>query len=89
MLSLLGAFDRQAGGPQRAADKMTTTTVGSYRGRLRLLTWNIGNGDLESETRAHTDDLPAVAQVILDNDADAVALQELTGEEQLNFCWRT
>jgi len=53
--------------------------------RLRLLTWNIGNGDLESETRAHTEDLPAVAKVILDNDADAVALQELTGNEQLKL----
>ena len=51
--------------------------------RLLLLTWNIGNGDLESETRAHTEDLPAVAKVILDNDADAVALQELTGNDQL------
>ncbi|MEP6570079.1 MAG: endonuclease/exonuclease/phosphatase family protein [Acidobacteriota bacterium] len=53
--------------------------------RLRLLTWNIGNGDLESESRAHADDLPAIAQVILDNDADAVALQELTGEDQLKL----
>ncbi len=53
--------------------------------RLRLLTWNIGNGDLESETRAHDEDLAAVAQVILDNDADAVALQELTGKEQLKL----
>lgn len=52
---------------------------------LRLLTWNIGNGDLESETRAHSEDLPAVAKVILDNDVDAVALQELTGEEQLKL----
>jgi endonuclease/exonuclease/phosphatase family metal-dependent hydrolase len=48
-----------------------------------LLTWNIGNGDLESETRAHTEDLSAVAQVIRDNDPDAVTLQELTGEGQL------
>jgi endonuclease/exonuclease/phosphatase family metal-dependent hydrolase len=53
--------------------------------RLRLLTWNIGNGDLESETRAHTEDLPAIAQVIVDNDPDAVALQELTGEDQLRL----
>ena len=53
--------------------------------RLRLLTWNIGNGDLESETRAHTEDLPAIAQVIADNDPDAVALQELTGEDQLRL----
>jgi endonuclease/exonuclease/phosphatase family metal-dependent hydrolase len=53
--------------------------------RLRLLSWNIGNGDLESETRAHAEDLPAVAGVILDSDADAVALQELTGEDQLKL----
>ena len=52
---------------------------------LRLLTWNIGYGDLESETRAHAEDLPAVAKVILDNDADAVALQELTGNDQLKL----
>lgn len=52
-------------------------------GRLRLLSWNIGNGDLEQETRAHDDDLKAVAEVILDKDADAVALQELTDADQL------
>lgn len=53
--------------------------------RLRLLSWNIGNADLETETRAHVEDLPAVARVILDNDAHAVALQELTGEDQLKL----
>jgi len=53
--------------------------------RLRLLSWNIGNGDLESETRAHAEDLPAVAKVIMDNGPDAVALQELTGEDQLKL----
>jgi endonuclease/exonuclease/phosphatase family metal-dependent hydrolase len=53
--------------------------------RLRLMSWNIGNGDLEAETRAHADDLPAVAQVILEHGPDAVALQELTGEEQLKL----
>lgn len=53
--------------------------------RLRLLSWNIGNGDLESETRAHAEDLPAVAKVIMENDPDAVALQELTGEDQLKL----
>jgi endonuclease/exonuclease/phosphatase family metal-dependent hydrolase len=50
---------------------------------LRLLSWNIGNGDLEQETRAHNDDLPVVAKLILEKDADAAALQELTGEDQL------
>src|SRR5438876_947029 len=53
--------------------------------RLRVLTWNIGNGDLEPETRAHDKDLPAVAQVIQDNDPDAVAIQELTGKAQLKL----
>ena len=53
--------------------------------RLRLMSWNIGNGDLESETRAHAEDLSAVAQVITDNKADAVAIQELTGEDQLRL----
>ena len=56
--------------------------------RLRLISWNIGNADLETETRAHTQDLPAVARVILENDADAVALQELTGKDQLKLLLR-
>lgn len=56
--------------------------------RVRLLSWNIGNADLETETRAHSEDLPSVAQVILDNDVDAVALQELTGKDQLNLLLR-
>ena len=54
------------------------------RRSLRLLTWNIGYAELEDDTRAHTKDLPAVAEVILNADPDAVALQELTGKEQLN-----
>jgi len=53
--------------------------------RLRLMTWNIGNGDLETDTRAHVDDLPVVAQAILDNEPDAVALQELTGTDELKL----
>ena len=56
---------------------------GSGRG-LRLLTWNIGYAELEDDTRAHDKDLPAVADVILREDPDAVALQELTGKSQLN-----
>jgi endonuclease/exonuclease/phosphatase family metal-dependent hydrolase len=52
---------------------------------LRLLTWNIGNGDLETETRAHSEDLAAVAAVIIKQGPDAVALQELTGADQLNL----
>src|SRR5215211_1027016 len=51
---------------------------------LRLLTWNIGYAELEDDTRAHDKDLPAVADVILRHDPDAVALQELTGKTQLN-----
>ena len=52
---------------------------------LRLLTWNIGYAELEDDTRAHDKDLPAVAEVILREDADAVALQEVTGNAQLNI----
>ena len=51
---------------------------------LRLMTWNIGYAELEDDTRAHDKDLPAVADVILRQDPDAVALQELTGNSQLN-----
>ena len=51
---------------------------------LRLLTWNIGYAELEDDTRAHDKDLPAVAEVILREDPDAVALQELTGSAQMN-----
>jgi endonuclease/exonuclease/phosphatase family metal-dependent hydrolase len=51
---------------------------------LRLLTWNIGYAELEDDTRAHDKDMPAVAEVILRQDPDAVALQELTGNAQLN-----
>jgi Metal-dependent hydrolase len=52
---------------------------------LRLLTWNIGYAELEDDTRAHDKDLPAVAELVLRQDADAVALQELTGNVQLNI----
>jgi endonuclease/exonuclease/phosphatase family metal-dependent hydrolase len=52
---------------------------------LRLLTWNIGYAELENDTRAHDKDLPAVAEVIVREDPDAVALQELTGAAQLNI----
>jgi len=50
---------------------------------LRLLTWNIGYAELEDDTRAHDKDLPAIADVILRHDPDAIALQELTGSAQL------
>jgi endonuclease/exonuclease/phosphatase family metal-dependent hydrolase len=52
---------------------------------VRLLTWNIGYAELEDDTRAHDKDLPAVADVILRQDPDAVALQELRGKAQLNI----
>ena len=51
---------------------------------LRLLTWNIGYAELEDDTRAHDKDLPAVADVIMREDPDAVALQELAGNAQLD-----
>jgi len=79
ILSLLGAIVLA---PQqrlsRNADRSdgTVDEIRRHEGRrLRLLSWNIGNGDLESETRAHSEDLPIVAQVIMDNDPDAVALR--------------
>jgi endonuclease/exonuclease/phosphatase family metal-dependent hydrolase len=55
---------------------------------VRLMTWNIGYAELEDDTRAHTKDLPAVAEVIVKANPDAVALQELTGKEQLNVLLR-
>lgn len=59
---------------------------GSREGpHLRMLTWNIGYAELEDDSRAHTKDLRAVADTILSNDPDVVALQELTGPEQLNI----
>jgi len=57
---------------------------GSHDGpHLRLITWNIGYAEREDDSRAHTKDLGAIAETILSNDPDAVALQELTGAEQL------
>ena len=52
---------------------------------LRVLTWNIGYAELEDDTRAHDKDMPAIADAILREDPDAVALQELTGATQLNL----
>ena len=75
--SLLAAF------ATRPRVEYTARVNGSTQNSLRLLSWNIGNGDLEAETRAHSEDLPAVARVILANNPDAVALQELSGEDQL------
>jgi endonuclease/exonuclease/phosphatase family metal-dependent hydrolase len=84
VLSLVGAFLIK---PAREREITNESGVEQSRDNkhLRILTWNIGNGNLESETRAHDEDLPAVARVILEHDADAVALQELTGEDQLKI----
>jgi endonuclease/exonuclease/phosphatase family metal-dependent hydrolase len=66
--------------PHEETSSPATTDVS-----LRLLTWNIGYAELEDDTRAHNKDLPAVAEVILREDPDAVALQELTGRAQLKI----
>ncbi|HUS11834.1 MAG TPA: endonuclease/exonuclease/phosphatase family protein [Pyrinomonadaceae bacterium] len=83
--SLLAAFSIRPKAERIARPEAISNNNDQNEKRLRLLSWNIGNGDLESETRAHTQDLPEVANVILRNDPDAVALQELSGEEQLEF----
>lgn len=82
-LMLTGAFML---GPARGGDQLggvgrQDDTVRPFR----LLTWNLGYGNLESDTRAHSEDLPAVADLILNNDPDAVAIQELTGPDQLKI----
>jgi endonuclease/exonuclease/phosphatase family metal-dependent hydrolase len=69
-------------------DSEETTASTQTQHSLRLLTWNIGYAELEDDTRAHTKDFPAIAEVILNADPDAVALQELTGKEQLKVLLR-
>ena len=66
----------------RASEERRAPTDTSHS--VRLLTWNIGYAELEDDTRAHDKDLPAIAELILKEDPDAVALQELTGTQQLN-----
>jgi endonuclease/exonuclease/phosphatase family metal-dependent hydrolase len=84
--SLLAAFVIQPQAERIArSGALSNNSNDQNEKRLRLLSWNVGNGDLESETRAHTKDLPEMARVILQNDPDAVALQELSGEDQLKF----
>ena len=69
-----------------ASRERSLLAAGAHDGpRLRLMTWNIGYAELESDSRAHTKDLQAVAETILSNDPEAVALQELTGAEQLKL----
>jgi len=67
--------------PRESAERSAS---GHTQNSLRLLTWNIGYAELEDDTRAHDKDLPAVADVIMREDPDAVALQELTDRTQLN-----
>src|SRR5215813_2722626 len=67
--------------PHESAKASSSSTRGAS---VRLLTWNIGYAELEDDTRAHDKDLPAVADVIMHQDPDAVALQEMTGKAQLN-----
>src|SRR5215471_4057935 len=50
---------------------------------VKLMTWNIGYAGIEEDNRAHTSDLRTVANAILRNDPDAVALQEMAGPDQL------
>ena len=69
--------------PQRQRSLLATRT--SQGPQLRLMTWNIGYAELEHDSRAHNEDLKAVAETILTSDPDAVALQELIGEEQLKI----
>lgn len=82
-LMIAGAF-HFAQPPESEHTKNSTETQRS----VRLMTWNIGYAELEDDTRAHTKDFPAIAEVILKADPDAVALQELTGREQLNVLLR-
>ena len=86
VLSVVGAFIVEPGSRSELRIEGKTDDRADHPDhRLRILSWNIGNGDLESDTRAHTEDLPAVAMVIMENDADAVALQELAGKDQLKL----
>jgi endonuclease/exonuclease/phosphatase family metal-dependent hydrolase len=70
---------------QPARPRTLLATKGTDGPRLRLMTWNIGYAELENDTRAQTRDLPSVAQTILSQDPDVVALQELTNQEQLKL----
>ena len=74
-----------AGAVRFSAEREESETPVATRASVRLLTWNIGYAELENDTRAQNKDLPAVADVILREDPDAVALQELTGDPQLKL----
>lgn len=77
-LMVAGAFHFAQ--PDQSEETQTATQT---KHSLRLLTWNVGYAELEDDTRAHTKDFPAIAEVILKADPDVVALQELTGKDQL------
>ena len=79
-LMVVGAFRFAQPRKPEELNEPTRTPVS-----LRLLTWNIGYAELEDDTRAHNKDLPAIAEVILREAPDAVALQELTGTAQLKI----
>ena len=68
-----------------ARERSLLATRPSDGPRLKLMTWNIGYATLEDDTRAHTNDLGAIARTISRSGADAVALQELTGGDQLQL----
>jgi endonuclease/exonuclease/phosphatase family metal-dependent hydrolase len=69
--------------PSESSDQRVSSSAG-VADSFRLLTWNVGYAELEDDTRAHDKDLPAIAEVIMRHDPDAIALQELTGKTQLN-----
>lgn len=77
-LLLAGALYFRPPGERASSDGETGSGA-----TVRLMTWNIGYAELEADTRAHTEDLPAVAETIMRIEPDAVALQELTGTAQL------
>ncbi|MBC7910729.1 MAG: endonuclease/exonuclease/phosphatase family protein [Pyrinomonadaceae bacterium] len=70
---------------QPARKRSLLATKPSDGPRLRLMTWNVGYADLEDDTRAQTRDLRAVAEIIMTHDPDAIAIQELSGDEQLKI----
>lgn len=84
LLALAMLFSARQFEPAQDRSLLGVKPASNDRPRLKLLTWNIGYAALENDTRAHTKDLPAIAQTILERDPDAVALQELTGREQLD-----
>ncbi|MEO8435787.1 MAG: endonuclease/exonuclease/phosphatase family protein [Pyrinomonadaceae bacterium] len=85
LAAIFGLMLSAAGLLQPSRQRSLLGARGQDGQHLKLMSWNIGYGALETETRARNEDLPAVARIILNNDPDAVALQELTGESQLKL----